>query len=123
MHWMASGLGMALGKIAELAGVLDIGFKTRFSGGILHPVLAPDTDLNDVVTPNTYVGANVSQNRYLNCPITSGTFTMDVVGAGEEGQVKQRLQSCNKTQSKVYERFFYQSSWSAWVCVLDYSLL
>lgn len=30
IHFMASGLGMALGKIAELAGYLDIAFKTLF---------------------------------------------------------------------------------------------
>lgn len=120
MHWLASGLGMAIGKVAELTNVFDIGFQTRFMGGILHPTLEAETDLNDVRTPNTYVGENVSTYNYANCPITSGTFTLEVVGGGEQGQVKQRIQTCSKTQSKAYERFYYQGAWGEWVCVSDY---
>lgn len=121
MHWLASGFGMAIGKISELAHVLDIGFQTRFSGGILHPVLKAETDLNDVRTPNTYVGANVSTNNYANCPIEAGTFTLAVEGAGEEGQVKQRLTSCRKVDARTFERFYYQGEWGEWVCTSDYA--
>lgn len=120
MHWLASGLGMAIGKVSELTGVLDIGFKTRFFGGILHPTLEPETDLNDIRTPNTYVGANISDYNYLNCPLTSGTFTLEVVGMGEEGQVKQRLTYCHKTLSRAWERIYYASGWGEWVCVSDF---
>lgn len=120
MHWLASGLGMAIGKISELAGVLDIGFQTRFFGGILHPVLEPQTDLNDVRTPNTYVGADISKNNYANCPLTSGTFTLEVVGMGEAGQVKQRITYCHKTAAKAWERIYYGSAWGEWVCVSDF---
>lgn len=120
MHWLASGLGMAIGKVAELTGVLDIGFKTRFFGGILHPVLEPETDLNDVLTPNTYVGANVSTYRYGNCPLTTGTFTLEVVGMGDEGQVKQKLTYCHKTASRSWERIYYSESWGEWICVSDF---
>lgn len=115
------GIGLALGKFAELEGVLDIAFQTRHLGGILHPVLEPETDLNDVKTPNTYVGANLSTHRYLNCPFDTGTFTLEVVGCGEEGQVKQRLTSCSKTAARTFERFFYQSAWGDWFCVSDYA--
>lgn len=120
MNWLASGLGMAIGKVAELTNVLDIGFMTRFMGGILHPVLEPNTDLNDVRTPNTYVGANISTHKYLNCPLTSGTFSLEVIGMGEEGQVKQRLTYCHKTQAKAWERIYYASAWGEWVCVSDF---
>ena len=120
MHWLASGLGMAIGKVAELANVLDIGFKTRFMGGILHPVLEPETDLNDVRTPNTYVGENITTYKYLNCPLTSGTFTLEVVGMGDEGQVKQKLTYCHKTLAKAWERIYYASSWGEWICVSDF---
>lgn len=114
-------LGIAFGKYAELEGVFDIGFKTRFFGGILHPVLEANTYLNDVQTPNTYVGANVSTHNYGNCPISSGTFTLEVVGCGEEGQVKQRLTECKKTDARTYERFYYQGTWGDWVCVSDFA--
>ena len=114
-------LGFAFGKVAELEGVLDIGFKTRFMGGILHPVLVENTDLNDIRTPNTYVGANVASNNYGNCPITKGTFTLEVLGAGVDGQVKQRLSVCSKTDSRIFERFYFESSWGEWICVSDYA--
>lgn len=120
MHWNAAGNGMGIGKMSELENVLDIGLKTRFEGGLLHPVLEPETDLNDVRIPNTYVGLNVSTYNYGNCPLTSGTFSVEVIGMGEEGQVKQRLTYCHKTASKTWERFYYSSGWGEWVCVSDY---
>lgn len=120
MHWNASGYGMAIGKVSEIDNVLDIGLKTRTLGGILHPVLEPDTDLNDVRTPNTYVGANVSTYKYLNCPLTSGTFTLEVDGMGEDGQVRQKLTYCHKTAGRTWERIYYQAAWGNWICVSDF---
>lgn len=114
------GKGIAFGKTAELEDVLDIGFQTRMMGGILNPVLEPETDLDDIRTPNTYVGANISNYNYINCPLTSGTFTLDVISAGEDGQVKQRIQTCSKTQSKVYERYYYSNAWGDWLCTSDW---
>lgn len=116
--------GFAIGKIAELPNVFDIALQTRFLGGILHPVLEPNTDLNDIKTPNIYVGANVSTNNYLNCPLTTGTFTLEVVGMGEDGQCKQRLTYCHKTASRTWERIYHSTngvmSWGDWVCVSDF---
>lgn len=112
--------GFAIGKIAELPNVFDIALQTRFTGGILHPVLEPDTDLNDVMTPNIYVGANVATYNYVNCPLTSGTFTLEVIGMGEDGQVKQRLTYCHKTASRTWERIYYSSAWGDWICVSDF---
>lgn len=107
--------GIALNKIAELHDVFDIGFQTRFTGGIMHPYLEPNTDLDDVRTPNTYIGANVSTYNYANCPLTSGTFTLEVLGMGDNGQVMQRLTQCNRITSIYYERHYYQSSgWGPW---------
>ncbi len=120
MHWKSNGQGMAIGKVSELDDVLDIGFQIRFVGGILHPVLEADTDLDDVRIPNTYVGANTTTYKYLHCPIDSGTFTLTVDGAGVDGQVKQRLTSCIKDKARTFERIYYQSSWGDWVCVSDY---
>ena len=121
IDFLSGGRGAAFGKPAELEGVLDIAYQTRFTGGIMHPVLEPETDLNNVQTINTYVGANVSNNNYVNCPITSGTFTLEVVGCGVEGQVKQKLTSCSKTGARTFERFYYSSSWGEWVCTSDFA--
>lgn len=120
MHWSAAGRGIGFGKIAELEDVFDIGLQTRFTGGILHPLLEPKTDLDTVRTPNTYIGYNVSSNEYGNCPITSGTFTLEVKGAGHNGQVWQRLTLCDKTISATYERFYYGGAWGDWVRTSDF---
>ena len=122
--------GIAFGKVAELEDVCDIGFQTRFFGGILHMYLEPETDLDDVRTPNVYVGANVSSNQYKHCPLVSGTFSLEVIGMGEDGQVKQRLTYCHKTDARIWERIYYGSTWNydedtdptgGWVCVSDFN--
>lgn len=114
IDFMAGGLGAAFGKPAELEGVLDIGFKTRHFGGLLPVVLEPETDLNAVLTPNTYVGANISDYVYANCPVSSGTFTLIVESCGEEGQVRQTYIACSKYKPERYVRFYYQSAWGEW---------
>ena len=106
--------GAAIGKPAELDGVFDVGFETLLRGGIRPLVLEPNTDLNDVQTPNTYIGANIASNFYANCPLKTGTFTLTVEAAGEEGQRKQILTRCSKTEPERYFRFFYQNEWGAW---------
>lgn len=116
IDYKAGGNGVGIGKVAELDDVCDIGFKTRFFGGILQPVLEPDTDLNDVKTPNTYTGENASNYNYGNCPITSGSFTLEVKAAGPSGQVYQKLTVCHKTSPAVYERYFYTNAWGEWFC-------
>ena len=127
MNWNSVGNGMGIGKVSEYQNVLDIGMRTRFYGGILHVVLEPLTNLDDVRTPNTYIGADISTNKYSsyyngesNFPLTSGTFTLEVVGMGEAGQVKQKLIYCHKTLAKTWERIYYASSWGNWVCVSDF---
>ena len=111
---LSGGKGMAFGKPAELEGVLDIGFKTRLLGGLTYPVLEPDTDLDTVRTAGIYSGANVTNYSYANCPITSGTFTLEVHDAGPDGQLLQRLKVCDKNNSAVYERYYYTSAWGSW---------
>lgn len=114
LDFLAGGNGAAVGKAAEQSGVFDIGFKTRFFGGLLYPVIEPDTDLNSILIPNTYAGENASTYNYGNCPITSGTFTLEVMSAGPNGQLLQRLTVCDKTKAAVYERFYYTSAWGDW---------
>ena len=114
MDFIPNNKGASVGKAAELEGVFDIGFKTRFLGGMLYPVLETGTDLNDLLTPNTYAGNNVSTNAYGNCPITTGTFTLEVMSAGPNGQIYQRLTLCDKNKPMVYERFYYTNAWGEW---------
>lgn len=114
IDFMAGGKGAAVGKAAELEGVFDVSFQTQLRGGLLYPVLEPGTDLNTLRTPNLYSGENASTYNYGNCPITSGTFTLEVMSSGPNGQILQRLTVCDKTKSAVYERFYYTSAWGEW---------
>ena len=124
IDFKAGGTGAAFGKPAELDDVLDIAFQTRHTGGLLPVILEPETDLNETMIPSTYVGADLSRNNYT-CggeplPITTGTFTLEIVSMGEEGQIKQRLTYCHKTAARTWERIYYASSWGEWVCVSDF---
>lgn len=115
---LSGGLGFAFNKVAETEGVLDIGFKTKFTGGIQNEVLGVSTDLNDVMTPNTYASINKSGVTYANTPITSGTFVLEVMNAGAEGQVFQRMTTTFKDgKQECFERHFFQNAWGAWSCV------
>jgi hypothetical protein len=112
------GLGFAFGKIAELEGVFDIGFKTRFTGGILQPVLESNSDFNDLMTPNTYTLKTTASANYLNCPLlSSATGTLTIEECGEVGQIRQVCTTCSKTMPERYERYYYQSSWGEWLQV------
>ena len=112
--------GGAVGKPAELEDVWDVRFQTRMLGGILHPILEAGTNLDEVRTPNTYVGRNISNYEYQGTlpPVTSGTFTLEVIGAGPDGQVHQIYKVCDKSNSLEYERYWYTSSWGAWTPVM-----
>ena len=110
MHWLASGLGMGIGKIAELTNVLDIAFKTRFYGGILPVMLESGTDLNSVTTPNVYLLK--SGNSYVNTPVTGGTIRFEVFGT--DTALMQRFSIISKTNPRTYERAYYSDGWGEW---------
>jgi uncharacterized repeat protein (TIGR02543 family) len=114
IDFMPEGKGAAVGKAAEKEGVFDIAYKTRLLGGLEYVILGSGTDLNTLLTPNFYAGNNASSAGYINCPITSGSFTLDVISAGPNGQIYQRLTLCDKTKPAVYERFYYTSAWGSW---------
>ena len=119
IDFKSGGTGVAFGKTAELNNVADIGYQTKFSGGILQPNLAAGTDLNSLLTPNVYSGRNITDNAYANVPFTKGSFTLRVEGAGPSGQVKQTITVCDKNKARVWERFYYTSAWGDWHCVYD----
>lgn len=111
---LAEGKGIAFNKPAELEGVADFNFQIRPVAGMLQPILPVGTDLDTVFTPNTYTGLSIASSNYTNCPVTSGTFTLIVVAAGDEGQVKQCFRTCHKNNPLSYERYYYQGAWGDW---------
>lgn len=58
MHWLATGLGMGIGKIAELAGYLDVGFKARFRDKVTIDSQWVDLTLNSAFVPYNNTQAN-----------------------------------------------------------------
>lgn len=113
---LADGSGIAFNKVAEISGLCDIGFKTRFYEGMQSIVAEKQNDLNDLVIPNTYVTINKGTESYANLPTgLTGTFTIEVLSAGAEGQLLQRITECNKTTPRQYIRHFYQNTWGDWI--------
>lgn len=112
---LKGGKGVAFGKSAELTGVADIGFKTRLLGGLMYVLLEAETDLNECHTPGFYMGENVGTYNYANCPLTSGTFTLEILAMGDNGQIMQRLTQCHISAPIVFERTYYKSAgWGEW---------
>lgn len=119
MHFKDDGRGIGFGKLAEESDLFDVGFAIRFTGGIKQYVLPNGLDMNNLKLPNTYSGNEASTSKYMNIPITKGTFVLTVTSHGSEDGVKQRLELCDKTNPKAWERIF-DGSWGQWVCVSDF---
>jgi hypothetical protein len=115
LNFKADGTGVGAGKVSEDPNLWDFGFNVRFGGGITAPVLEAGTNFDDVKTPNIYNLLNTASANYINCPIASGTASLEVVECGNSYQKHQILRVCSKTNPLVYERFYYENSWGEWV--------
>jgi hypothetical protein len=119
IDFRADGEAVAFGKVAEsgdaLANLVDFGFRIRTVGGILQPVLEPNTNLNDIKTPNTYTLRSKRLANYTNTPVEqNATGTLKVESGGVDGQVRQVITVCHKTNPLKYERYFYENEWGEW---------
>lgn len=94
---------------------------TRILGAMVAAELDDETDLDEVLTPNRYIGGDLSDYTYYNCPVETGTFVLDVIPCGDEGQLLQRYTYSSKTAGKTFERVYYGSAWGAWFKVSDYA--
>lgn len=116
MHWMASGKGMGIGKVAEVENALDIGFKTKFTGGILPITLAGGTDLNNVLTTGFYSGYYIPSTTYYNAPIENGHFEMEVSSSHDGAIIYQKFTAVHGN-IRVFRRVRYETgTWTAWYC-------
>lgn len=116
---LSGGQGIAFGKTAETEGLAEFAYETKFTGGILQPILPAETDLDTVLIPNVYSGLNITTYTYYNVPFTKGSFTLRVEAAGPSGQIKQTITVCDKSSARIWERFYYTSAWGEWKCVYD----
>lgn len=109
------GTGMCIGGVASQSGVCQIDMRTQFKGGQINLNAQDETDLNQFKQPNVYVSKNNAAETYANLPKgITGTFTLEVMSAGQEGQLLQRLTVCNKDFPDIRERHFYGGAWGDW---------
>lgn len=119
-HWRADGKGMGFGKIGEVENGADFGYVIKPNNGFINIPLEENTDLNDVIAPNTYVSYDKVADTYLNLPegMTGGTFTLEVASAGNEGQIKQTITRTSKTNLQIWVRHYHSTnsvfSWGDW---------
>lgn len=99
-------------------------FPLKMSGGFrCNKLLASEgagVNLGDFKTPGFHMSINAATDTYIGIPEgLTGTFTFEVLDAGAEGQVMQRLTACSKTAPAVYIRHFYADSWGEWVMIFN----
>lgn len=107
----ADGESLAVGGTAE-----HPGFTTKWpqlaSGGFTPQPLANAKDLDTLLIPNTYCGK--AWNGYINCPAPDRDFSLEVLPAGADGQLMQRLTTCVPLAPVTYTRFYVSGAWQAW---------
>lgn len=128
---LVGGNGVAIGKVAETPDLLDIAYRTKFTGGIEYVCIPYDTDLNTITTPGFYCLNHMQPsqyneyNHYKNVPVDlddgrcymRGTATLRVESVGPEGQIRQIIDGYDKDDkvSWKFERYYYEDLWGDWI--------
>lgn len=113
MNFSANGKAMCIGGIANTDNALEIALEAYLTGGIKPMQLASETDFDEIVKAGLYIG-NAASGEYVNTPMTTGTFILEVSSAGSAGQLMQRYSYCSKNTYRAYVRFYYSSAWGDW---------
>ena len=113
LNFSANGKAMAIGGIASVDDALEVMMELYATGGIKPMQIANGTNFNEIVKPGMYIG-NATSGNYVNVPLTSGTFILEVSSAGAAGQIMQRFSTCNKVQYRAFVRFYFESAWGEW---------
>jgi len=113
MDFHSSGKGMAIGKVAEKANVVEFGLKAEFNHGEVPEgaiVIPPNTDIDTILTPGYYVFSNATSSTLVNLPFASGSGSIEVIREGEANQVRQVITKCS-TDREIWERLYYSNTW------------
>ncbi len=111
---LAGNKGISFGGPSTLEAMADFFWTIYSRAGFRYPSVPNGTDFNDLIIPNVYYGNANTSCGHINCPVTSGTFTLEVFPSGDAGQIMQRFTCCNKDAPTVYVRHYYSSSWGNW---------
>ena len=112
---LADGTGICFGGVASQSGVCQVNMKALFKGGQINLNAQDETDLNQFTQPNIYASKNNAASSYKNLPDGFyGTFTIEVMSAGQEGQILQRATLTSKDYPDIRERHYYSGAWGEW---------
>lgn len=121
MDFNASGKGMAIGKVSELAEGLEIAMPTEFSNAETPKdakIIAANTDLDTLLTPGFYVFSGPNSSTIANLPIGGvASGSVQVIREGESTQVRQVVTRCSASAREIWERLYYSSKWQPWACI------
>lgn len=88
----------------------------KLTGTIPH-----GSNLDDYKTPGVYCRElpGSASNVVTNVPdaVHNSTFVLEVLPAGAEGHIVQRITQCNKVSQIVCQRCFYADAWGDWYTV------
>lgn len=113
--------GIAFGKPAELPLIADFDYTIYPRKGFRNIPIEEYTDLDTLIRPNIYVSQDSVASTYSNCPVSGGTFKMEVAKGGQESQIQQTITYTNMTGFKIYHRQRHKvdsvNIWGDWKCV------
>ena len=120
IDYKANHKGIGIGKVAEVDNLLDIGYSTRFYGGITPIFIDKGTDFNTLIVPNLYASSVVAGDgtisNYTNCPIVAiQSFLLEVLPSGNNSAaILQRFTIASKEYGGTFERQYYSGTWGTW---------
>lgn len=119
---LADGTGICFGGVSSKSNTCEIVMKSEFTGGQKNISEQLKMNLNEFTTPNVYV-SKPNFTEYANLPEgIAGTFTLEVMSAGQDGQLLQRLTVCNKDYPDIRERHYYGGTWGEWKTIFNGSI-
>lgn len=118
IDFLRGGKGVAMGRPATLENTVDIGFKTRFTGGIDSIDIEEGDDLNNYTIPGFYrCKLSATAKTLLNCPV-GVAFSMEVFSHTEAG-IQQRLITYHPNDIKSLVRNLYNGTWGSWQTIIN----
>ncbi len=126
MHFGTNGRTMSVGKISDSTrtDLFDVGWKSKFSGGIEYVELSAGADLNECLSANFYICSAKNCNAITNKPteVTGTSFRLEVQAIAETMNtdktnytaVKQIL-TLNDDEATMYVRSKKSTSWGSWM--------
>jgi len=108
-NFRSDGLGLGIGKLAELQGGIDLGWKLRMSSGIVYTELSANVSIDTMMVPGFYIGSSTNGN--IGGPI-SGDFGLIVKDISPGGT--SIMQEFCASDGSISTRYYDGTVWSSW---------